>query len=503
MSYLRRNREKDRQEDKRRCYLWVIAVVLPLLAIAVIPLNLLVLEMPEWISIVFVCLIIGANIFLWTKLHKKYVRKIILSLFGVIAVVVSWFGTYCNPYWNSISFRNVDEYTDYDAVLTYRQAKKDLDYAFHYLEKLHPACYHGTPAELEAQYALAVEHLQSADSIDVAMLAGEIEGILSLLHDAHTGIGKNYANPRYMKYIEAHSQAGNVLIAVNGMSFSDMLDRYSDKISYEADTYGIQRLGGYVNTAEGLSYLGISVENGVHYTYETPDGNTVEQFVRAEDFLVWDEYVAYNNIGEDTQEISFVSYEIDREHDLAVLALTSCVYNEEYQTCVREMFTEVKEQGIHNVAVDLRDNGGGNSLVANEFLRYIDVDDYKEWASDWRLGCLLFENEQSVRQNDKYEELLFHGNLYLLTSVSTFSAAMDFAEYVKDNQIGTIIGEASGNAPDSYGDVSVFLLPESGILMQISTKKWYRIDNIEGLIEPDIPCGRDEVWEQLYEQCVQ
>lgn len=493
----------NKKNNKHTLPLWILPLVTALAAIAVVPLNLFVLEMPEWISIVFVCLIIGANILLWMKLRKKYVPKTILSLLGVIAIAVSLFGTYCNPYWNSISFKNVNEYTDFDAVLTYRQAKQDLDYAFHYLKKLHPACYQGTPAELEAQYERAVEHLQSADSIDVAMLAGEIEGILSLLHDAHTSIGRNYENPRYMKYIEAHNQAGDILIAVNGMPFSDMLIRYSDKISYETGTYGIQRLGGYVNTAQGLGYLGISVEDGVLYTYETQDGNTIDQFAAAEDFLTWDAYAAYNNIGEDTQESSFVSYEIDREHDLAVLTLTSCVCNEEYQTCLREMFTEVKEQGIHNVAVDLRDNGGGTSLVANEFLKYIDVDDYKEWANDWRLGCFLFKNEQSVRQNDKYEELLFDGNLYLLTSVFTFSSAMNFAEYVKDNQIGTIIGEAPGNAPDSYGDIAVFLLPKSGIMVQISTKKWYRVDNIEGLIEPDIPCGRDEVWELLYEQCGQ
>ncbi len=119
-------------------------------------------------------------------------------------------------------------------------------------------------------------------------------------------------------------------------------------------------------------------------------------------------------------------------------------------------------------------------------MKYIDVDSYKEWAWDWRLGFFKAAIPQREIENSKYEDLLFRGNLYVLTSVYTFSSAMNFAEYVKDNGIGTIIGEASGNAPDSYGDISVFKLPNSGVIMQISTKKWYRTDNKSGLIEPDI-----------------
>ncbi|MDE7281805.1 MAG: S41 family peptidase, partial [Ruminiclostridium sp.] len=96
---------------------------------------------------------------------------------------------------------------------------------------------------------------------------------------------------------------------------------------------------------------------------------------------------------------------------------------------------------------------------------------------------------------------LFKGNLYLLTSTSTFSSAMCFAQYIKDNSIGTIIGEPSGNAPDSYGDITAFKLPNSGAAIQMSTKKWYRIDNIEGLIEPDIPCEEWEALDYFYKEC--
>lgn len=493
---------KQMNQRKRKHFLWLASAISTVFAIALIPLNLFLLPMPEWISVVMTLLILGVNTLMWVRLSRKYVVKSLLSVLGVFAIIISLFGSYCNPYWNSVSFRNNYGFTkNVDTVLSYRQAKCDLDFAFQYLQKLHPALYRTIPKELEERYEKAVQRLQSENQIDISMLAGEIEGILSLLHDAHTDITLNYENPRYMKYIESHNKAGDSLIAVNGMDVQEMLVQFSDKISYETDSWGIRRLCKYVSTAEGLCYLGILPEDGVVYTYETVKGDTTEQYASEADFLNWDEYAVYNGIKEDSEQGKFVSYEIDREHDLAVLTLTSCINNDEYRNCVREMFAEVQQLGIRNVAVDLRNNGGGDSSVATEFFKYIPVDAYKEWASEWRLGCFLIKNEQTVIQNEKYEDLLFDGDLYLLTSVSTFSSAMDFAEYVKDNHIGTVIGEASSNAPDSYGDISTFVLPESGIMMQISTKKWYRIDNIEGLIEPDIPCSSEQVWETLYEQC--
>ena len=77
---------------------------------------------------------------------------------------------------------------------------------------------------------------------------------------------------------------------------------------------------------------------------------------------------------------------------------------------------------------------------------------------------------------------------------------MEFAEYVKDNEAGTVIGEAPGNAPNGYGEVAFFQLPNSKLFMQISTKRFYRADRscIDKLVMPDIECNGDEAMEELY-----
>lgn len=495
-------------KTKQNPFLWIAPVLSVIIAAAAIPLNVFLLRMPEWITIVFSCGILAAAVIMWKKLKRKTVGKIAVSLFCLLGIALSLFGSYCNPYWNSIIFYsdNSSWYCgEYDGELTFEQAKADLDYAVKYLKKVHPAFYGGIPSEIQKRYDEAVHAFEAADKITVNKAAQEIQSLCFLLGDAHTHITMNYTDERYMKYIYGHREAGDVLTGINGMTWEQLLDTGSfchDKVSYEVKDYGTEMLSEYVVSLQGLDYLGISVKDGVTYNYETKDGEKIDRRVYEADFVTYEEYAEFNNIENDTaEEYSFVSYEINGEKNAAVLTLDSCTYNDEYKNTVREMFKEIKERGITNAAVDLRNNGGGNSLVANEFIRYLDVESYKEWACDWRLGWLMVNIPQSEVQNDKYEDLLFKGNLYLLTSTSSFSSAMCFAQYVKDNGIGTIIGEPCGNAPDSYGDITAFKLPNTGAVLQMSTKKWYRTDNMEGLIEPDIPCGGWEALDYFYKEC--
>lgn len=47
-------------------------------------------------------------------------------------------------------------------------------------------------------------------------------------------------------------------------------------------------------------------------------------------------------------------------------------------------FQEVSKNNIQNIAIDLRENTGGNSLVINQFIRYLDVDTYFGYSSEIR-----------------------------------------------------------------------------------------------------------------------
>lgn len=478
----------------------ILDIIISLLAVGVIFIDLCFMVIPKWISLISMIVLLVFIVIEWIK-GKRLWGKILFSIINIFVLGIVFVGTYCNPYRNSITlYLNPDYYCEeYGVELTYDEAKADLDRAMGYLENVHPMFIHGLTPDVQELYNQALSHLQENESISVNNLCKEIEIIFSSLGDGHTHIGANYSDYHYLKYIHGHNLAHDELVAVNGLTIEEIFETNCNFFSYETEEYGIGYIELYLETIEDLDYLGFNVEDGITYTYMDIDGNLFDEKYYAEDFLTNDEYWAYNDPDslrnvESNRESKFVEYEIMESENLAVLTLYSCKYNDEYKKCLAEMFREVKEQGIDNVCVDLRDNGGGNSYVADEFIHYLDVDFYQTWGQDWRLGLLIISSKGSTRSNPKYTDLLFGGNVYVLTSTDTFSSAMDFAMLISDNKLGKIIGEHSGNKARSYGDISIFKLRNSGLVMQVSTKKWYRVDEAikDEFIEPDIECSSEQ-----------
>ena len=153
---------------------------------------------------------------------------------------------------------------------------------------------------------------------------------------------------------------------------------------------------------------------------------------------------------------------------------------------MKAFFKEIKDKNIQSVIVDLRYNSGGNSMVANEFLRYLDVDEYNSGTSHVRFGPYLLKNKIKPIVNNKYDSLTFKGQIYVLTSTYTFSSAMSFSVIISDNNLGTVIGEIPGNMPSSYGDILHFQTPNAKLLFTISYKYFIRPDGTKSS-EPLIP----------------
>ena len=477
--------------------LLVLTIIINILLISLIPLNIYVLSIniPEYISIIMEIIIITLNILI-TILNKKI--NILLLMISVIAILFGLFGTYCNPYWNSISYKNNSFYTkNYDTVITKKEALEDLDYAMKYLKKLHPKLLKNMPNEIQEQYDIVKNNLKTEDTITVNYLSKEIESILSKLNDAHTIVIPKYNNYHTLKEMETHNKNKEVLTKINDIEIKELYEQNKIYYSYEMETAGLKQFQNDLITLEGLDKLGINT-NEIKYTFGQ-NNKEKEYTYQKDDYLTTEEYNNYNNIGPKPKK-SFITYEIDKENNVAILYLDICKNNDEYKRVLKDFFKNVKENNIKNIAVDLRNNGGGDSSVATEFLKYIDIDTYNELKTEWRLGTFNIKIKQNTIKNKKNKNA-FDGDIYVLTSIDTFSSAMIFAQYIKDNNIGTIIGEASSNNPNSTGDIVQFKLPNSNVYMQISTKKFYRINQNteEQFIEPDINCESKEAIFKLYD----
>ena len=456
-------------------------------------------HIPEYMMALLTGLMIGAAVLFFLKSGGGILSKILVTVYTVLFAVVTIQGVYCNPYWNT--YMNTEmEYVDIlGQTLSYREAEKDIDYLMHYLKKDHPMFIDGVPDDVQQACEKAVQELKDEETITGIMLYRKVQNIVSVLGDAHTSGGVTQKMRHYLKDMHQKEKDGYQITAVNGIGLKELFREKEDLYCYETESRALSRMATDLITLEGLEFLDIDPDQ-VRYTFRNDTGEEKEAVYGTADFIPYEEYEAADVSDQDADEKPFVSYRIDVPGSLAILTLNECKNSEEYRTCLQEMFTEVKAENIRNVAVDLRENGGGNSMVANEFIRYLDVDTYKTGTHSWRRGPFTVGGGDGVCQNNIHSDLVFDGEVFVLTSADTFSSAMLFSEFIKDNHLGRIIGQPPGNAPSGYGEIAIFQLPNSKLYVQISTKKFMRADEKteDKLVTPDILCDADKALETLY-----
>ncbi|MDO5155581.1 MAG: S41 family peptidase [Eubacteriales bacterium] len=416
------------------------------------------------------------------------VLGICLFIVGMLGIGYATLNPYRGTLKQSVQTKPLDE------ILTAEQVKEDIEFAMDTMRQRHPAWLeenNENVSKVEKQYETELENI--GESITVLEEWKALGRIMHVLEDGHT---QSYVNNPEPKYINDFAQfkEDRELLAINGEPIEDVFQRFLTVFQYEREEYARAVFdNNVICNQDNLNWCGVDTSDGVTLTFKTEDGEQDYHY----NFVSLEE-VKGRTQGSDNEK--WVDYTIDEDAGVGIFTLTSCNYNKEYKEVVKAFFEEVSEKNIQNIIVDLRWNGGGSSLVGDEFLKYVNVDGYYTWASEIRLRNHLIKNKRSYKKNAKRNPM-FDGNLYVLTNLKSYSAAMDFAMMVKDNQIGTLVGEASGNMPDSYGDCLKFAVPNSQLNFQVSYKRWHRIDESkEGKpLEPDYPCKSAEAMDKVYE----
>ncbi len=465
------------------------------LTFVLIPINLCYVNFPEWVTaLLSVAFCVGLMAY-FLFFRPKLVTKIALSvIFGIAAVICS-LSPYLIPYWNSYTFKDYNgTILDYDEVISYKAAKEDFDSLKCYLKRTHPMFIDGLTQEVENAYILSLERLKNLGEITVNDLRREIQTVLHHVGDAHTTTYNSYPSDTYLKAYPQKSSEGYEITKLCGKTVKQFFEDAKPYYCYETEDWISIDLASLAT----LDFLGYSEP----FTYEWSDGERViQETYTADNFVDWEAFVEISNgYNAPDEPKDFVYYDIDEQKSLAILTLTQCNYNQAYIDCVKAMFAEIKRKNIKNVVVDLRGNGGGSSMVGNEFIKYLPVDCYFDGPYDWRWGFLSIHRNGKTT-NSRYENLTFEGQVYILTDSGSFSSAKDFAMLIQDNHLGKIIGEPSANSVNGYGEVVYFYLPNTGLFAQVSTKKWYRIDetNMDNYVMPDYPCKSEDCLGKLYE----
>lgn len=470
---------------------------------------------------------------------KKNLKITIISI--IFLLIISFVGfilwkTAFDPYRGVV--KTFEKTHSLSTTFTKDEALEDLEFVYKKLKERHPVWLEKTEEAkllqklVTAEYQNKKEIMATETSVSGADLYQQISEILALMKDGHTRCGIYTEEIKIIDDFTANYAFGNPVV-INGIDINQLYEVFKTRFSFEVDIAIKTRFfNSYVFREDILYLVGIDPTKPVTYTYETKNGkldfthnlveksktfypskNDIESFLQTKNYSQEEiaeitdtamvEYLTPDKV--DSAKVvgnpqNWIWYTIDQKNDIGILTFRECTYNDEYIETVKKFFADVKEANINNVAVDLRGNGGGNSLVADEFIKHLNVDSYKTWDCAVRCGPVLKHFDNDFIKNDKYDTD-FSGNVYVLTNTNTYSAAMDFSMLIQDNNLGKIIGEPSSNKPESYGDILYFHLPNSKIQLCISFKKWYRIDQTKKdlLIEPNIPCPPQEAVSVLYD----
>ncbi len=430
----------------------------------------------------------------------KKTKITIIVICALLLIVGILFGTYklfFAPHRGTVS--DLAYTSSLSNTLTKDQAAADIDYMLKLLKQRHPACIDELPEAVASQSRLEKDNLP--EQVTVLQIWQASARILAQLNDAHTKVDINmeideqipisfrFSNDKL--YCDEGENAGNAIVSIGGISVEDLLRTFKTQFSYEQDGYAEYRFARLCRWKDDLAFLNVDVSIPLVIAFETPDGKISETYT----------FESYEP-EQDAQATPFVTYVIDNENKVGIFTLTECNYNDLYRETLNRFFAEVKDNQIQTVIVDLQNNGGGNSMVANEFIRYLDVDEYFSFGNvDIRCGSILIKIKKSKIINSKIKDLLFQGDVYVLTAPRTFSSATDFATMISDNGIGKIVGETSGGMPSSYGDTLLFQLPNSKLTYTVSYKQFHRPDESKDSLPliPDYPLPARDALEKVYE----
>ena len=167
----------------------------------------------------------------------------------------------------------------------------------------------------------------------------------------------------------------------------------------------------------------------------------------------------------------------------------------EFRTAIRDAFTDLKANNAENLIIDVRDCPGGDGRLSDALLCYLTNKEFtscikgklkysklyqkqrgkdtfhvfKSFLCFFTDGALQFVI-QPIKPGDN--PLRFGGTVYVLINGRSRSTAADFAGVVRHYELGTLIGQETGDTMISYGDSLSYQLPNSRLTGSVSCKRY-------------------------------
>lgn len=208
---------------------------------------------------------------------------------------------------------------------------------------------------------------------------------------------------------------------------------------------------------------------------------------------------------------------LDKESTAILTVLTFMLQENAMYKELSDFFAEVKKRNIKNVVIDIRSNGGGNPNMSALLYSFVALKPFDN-VFNYRTKNIVINDpenllngygtkmaEEEVRQNENFlkqrfdydstagfyygnarltegsisnyppDKNNFKGNVYVLISGGTVSAATYFAALVKNNERGVLVGTetGSGEASTTAAWFHTYTLPKTKSRLTVPMSEIY------------------------------
>lgn len=299
--------------------------------------------------------------------------------------------------------------------------------------------------------------------------------LTGFFNDGHTNIELPYTNSDKCLNIPCHwdenrlilsqdyngAKSGSEIISINNTAIDEIISSMTERIPHENIYLVKSRMINYpyknyhVFSEFNLSSL-FRKKDKYNICFATK-GSTITKSCLLENYTG---FLDFN-------ENNFVYYEL--VGDDIVLHLDSCICDEVYKSTLNKVADICNEIKAKSLILDLSKNMGGSSAVIDEFIKHVDIDEFRRYEMiDYSQGKPQYITRRGdIIKNNKVSKL-FPLDIYCRVSHDTFSSARTFAVTLKDNGIAKIIGSPTGGKPNSFGMPKKFKTPNNKINFRVS-----------------------------------
>ena len=382
-------------------------------------------------------------------------------------------------------------------LLSPEDMRYDFDELFHRLETTHPNPYAKRPkAEVDLERQRIYDEL--ARPLTMIEFFKKVAPLVYSLGDLHTKvylpnatfdeIGKSERFFPFSAQIEegqayiisnysgdADIPLGTELLAINDIPITTILD--------EAKGFA----GHYLSPSQFFLLFGSLPEYQV--TLLPPETNTpVTQIVPG---MTISE-TKQQQVVTAYQPVESVTYATLPGEPIGVLTVTT--FDAGLSPALKSAFTQIQEDGVQHLILDIRANEGGLYMQVQSVLDYLANEPYKQCALKTKapfggygsgepreMECEVF---QPFAVAERYQ-----GKIYLLIGPDTISAAITMATILQDYDLALLIGEETIGSASYCADVPDMLpLPRTGLLYRISRTCFVRPSGVldDQPVVPDI-----------------